>query len=223
MFLFITLVITAYLVRHYIFTISVLWQSKTNKTSNNRPNEKYEPTVSILIPTHNEAKVIGKLLERMIQLSYSKNKLELIMIDDASSDDTRKIAEEYAKSNKFIKILHRDCKVGGKGKAAALNAGLKESKGEIVICFDADYLPCADIVTRLVEKFIDPKVGAVQGRPVVLNEPQNIVTRLIALERIGGYRVDQEARNILGLVPQFGGTYPNWRYLPRTLSSFSFG
>jgi hypothetical protein len=40
----------------------------------------------------------------------------------------------------------------------------------------------------------------------VLNEPQNIVTRLVALERIGGYRVDQEARNSLGLITQFGGT-----------------
>ena len=56
----------------------------------------------------------------------------------------------------------------------------------MVICFDADYLPCSDIVEKLVQKFVDPKVGAVQGRPVVLNEPQNIVTRLIALERIGG-------------------------------------
>jgi cellulose synthase/poly-beta-1,6-N-acetylglucosamine synthase-like glycosyltransferase len=92
-----------------------------------------------------------------------------------------------------------------------------------VLCFDADYLPHSDIVKKLVEKFADPNVGAVQGRPVVLNEPHNMVTRLIALERIGGYRVDQEARDILGLIPQFGGTYPKWRYLPRNLPSFSFG
>ena len=70
-----------------------------------------------------------------------------------------------------------------------------------MLCFDADYIPHTDIVEKLVEKFADPKVGAVQGRPVVLNEPQNIVTRLIALERIGGYRVDQEARDVLGLYP----------------------
>ena len=83
--------------------------------------------------------------------------------------------------------------------------------GEIVLCFDADYLPNKNIVEKLVEKFSDPKVGAVQGRPVVANEPQNIVTRLAALERIGGYRVDQEARDFLGLVPQFGGTVGGFR------------
>ena len=80
-----------------------------------------------------------------------------------------------------------------------------------MLCFDADYLPHPDIVKRLVKKFIDPTVGAVQGRSVVLNEPQNILTRLIALERIGGYRVDQEARDALGLVPQFGGTVGGFR------------
>ena len=45
-----------------------------------------------------------------------------------------------------------------------------------------------------------------QGKVVVLNEPQNIVTRLVALERIGGYRIDQEARDNLSLIPQFGDT-----------------
>ncbi len=82
---------------------------------------------------------------------------------------------------------------------------------DIVICFDADYLPHPDLVRVLAVEFKDPKVGAVQGRPVVLNEPQNLVTRLIALERIGGYRVDQQARELLGLMPQFGGTVGGFR------------
>jgi len=54
--------------------------------------------------------------------------------------------------------------------------------------------------------FIDPEVGGVQGRISVLNEPETLVTRLVALERIGGYRVDQLARDDLQLVPQLGGT-----------------
>lgn len=59
--------------------------------------------------------------------------------------------------------------------------------------------------------FSDPCVGAVQGRVTVLNEPQNIVTRLVALERIGGYRIDQQARYTLELIPQFGGTVGGFR------------
>jgi cellulose synthase/poly-beta-1,6-N-acetylglucosamine synthase-like glycosyltransferase len=204
-------IISMYLVRHYIFTLIVLRRSKINTATVNSLSSGYEPTVSILIPAHNEENVVGKLLQKTTTFSYPRSKLEILLIDDASSDNTGKIADEYAKSNQTIKVLHRNKAVGGKGKAAALNDGLKNSKGEIVLCFDADYLPSNDIVEKLVEKFVDPKVGAVQGRPVVLNEPQNIVTRLIALERIGGFRVDEEARDILGLVPQFEGTVGGFR------------
>jgi cellulose synthase/poly-beta-1,6-N-acetylglucosamine synthase-like glycosyltransferase len=176
-----------------------MWRNPSGK-------DDYEPSVSILIPAHNEDKVIGKLLQKMAELSYPKSKLEIIMIDDASTDETGQIADAFSKQYQFIKVLHRPIKEGGNGKASAMNAGLKISNGEIVLCFDADYLPHPDIVQKLFKKFADPIVGAVQGRPVVLNEPQNIITRLITLERIGGYRVDQEARDALGLVPQFGGT-----------------
>lgn len=210
-FIFLTSIIIIYLLRHYIFTFTVLRKSKNNYGSNLNSNLNFEPTVTILIPAHNEENVIGKMLDKITKLSYPKNKLEVILIDDASSDATGKIGEEYAKLYGFIKVLHRESKVGGKGKAGALNAGLKGSKAEIVICFDADYVPNNEIITKLVEKFADPIVGAVQGRPVVLNEPQNIVTRLVALERIGGYRVDQEARDVLGLIPQFGGTVGGFR------------
>ena len=72
--------------------------------------------------------------------------------------------------------------------------------------------PQRDILEKLIACFKDPKVGAVQGRVTVLNEPNTLVTRLIALERTGGYRVDQFARDNLGLIPQFGGTVVQWRY-----------
>jgi cellulose synthase/poly-beta-1,6-N-acetylglucosamine synthase-like glycosyltransferase len=208
-FLFSTALMIAYLIRHYVFTLTVL--KRTKKPVNIAANEKYEPTVSILIPAHNEEKVIGRLLQRMTKLTYPCSKLQVITINDASADKTGPIAEEYSNRHPLIKVLHRDKKTGGKGKAAAMNAGLKHSTGEIVLCFDADYYPHKDIVEKLVKKFVDPAVGAVQGRPVVLNESQNIVTRLITLERIGGYRIDQEARDNLGLIPQFGGTVGGFR------------
>ncbi len=210
-FLFSALIISAYLIRHYIFTLTVLRNVKNKSINAATCRTVYEPSVSILIPAHNEDKVIGRLLQKMTELSYPKDKLEIILIDDASTDSTGQIAEDYSNQHNFIKVLHRDKQTGGKGKASALNAALKQATGEIVLCFDADYLPHSDIVVKIVEKFADPKVGAVQGRPVVLNEPRNIVTRLITLERIGGYRVDQEARDILGLVPQFGGTVGGFR------------
>jgi cellulose synthase/poly-beta-1,6-N-acetylglucosamine synthase-like glycosyltransferase len=161
--------------------------------------------VSILIPAHNEERVVGRILQRMTELTYPKDKMQIIIIDDASTDNTGQIAEQYSRIHDYI-VIHRDKKEGGKGKTPALNTGLKHANGEIVFCFDADYYPQRDILEKLVKEFDDPKVGVVQGRITVLNEPQNIVTRLVALERIGGYRIDQQARDSLGLITQFGGT-----------------
>jgi cellulose synthase/poly-beta-1,6-N-acetylglucosamine synthase-like glycosyltransferase len=113
--------------------------------------------------------------------------------------------------NRHIQVLHREKKAGGRGKTGAMNAGFRLSIGDIVLYLDADYYPQVNIIEKLVAPFTEQNVGAVQGRVVVLNEPQNIVTRLVALERIGGYRVDQEARDSLGLIAQFGGTVGGFR------------
>lgn len=203
--------ITAYLIRHYLFTFAVLRNTRKTGNISNTLNNSYEPTVSILIPAHNEEHVIGALLQNMTQINYPNNKLEIIAIDDASTDQTGNIADSYAKNNPLIKVLHRTAKVGGRGKPAALNDAIKRTEGEIIICFDADYIPHPDVVRKLVQKFQDPTVGAVQGRPVVLNEPENMVTRMNTLERLGGYKVDQQARDLLDLIPQFGGTVGGFR------------
>jgi cellulose synthase/poly-beta-1,6-N-acetylglucosamine synthase-like glycosyltransferase len=147
----------------------------------------------------------------MTELTYPKDKTQIIVVNDASIDATGEIAEEYSRLHSYIKIIHRSKKEGGIGKAAALNVGFKHTKGEIIFCFDADYYPQRDIIEELTKEFADPKVGAVQGRIIALNEPQNTVTRLVALERIGGYRIDQQARDSLGLITQFGGTAGGFR------------
>jgi cellulose synthase/poly-beta-1,6-N-acetylglucosamine synthase-like glycosyltransferase len=210
-FVFSAITLSTYLVRHYLFTIAVMRHARHPKPHSSKTKPPYQPNVSILVPARNEEKVVGKLLQNMTELAYPKSKLEVLLINDGSSDRTGKIADEYSRRFPYIRVLHRGGEMGGKGKAAALNSGLKHTTGEVVLVFDADYIPYPDLISRLVGDFSDPVVGAVQGRPVVLNEPQNLVTRLVALERIGGYRVDEQARDVLGLVPQFGGTVGGFR------------
>ena len=137
--------------------------------------------------------------------------MQVIVLNDASSDQTGKIAYKYQQKYPFIEVVHRDKSNGAKGKASVMNHGFSLCRSEIILCFDADYYPQKDIVEKLTQSFLDPRIGAVQGRVVVLNEPQNFVTRMVALERTGGYRVDQEARDNLGLITQFGGTVGGFR------------
>lgn len=200
-FISLVVVMLVYLVRHYIFTFTALYHPRS-QPQHTFFDITYQPSVSVLIPARNEERVIERLLQRMTQLTYPKEKLEIIVIDDASSDSTGEIAEKFAKRYSYIKVVHRSPEEGGRGKASALNEGLKHAEGEIVYCFDADYYPQRDILEKLTFPFVDPEVGAVQGRIRVSNEPETLVTRLVALERIGGYRVDQTARQGLQLVPQ---------------------
>jgi cellulose synthase/poly-beta-1,6-N-acetylglucosamine synthase-like glycosyltransferase len=202
--------ITAYLIRHYLFTLAALYPKKETPPSSSNKTV-YEPKVSVMIPARNEEHVIERILQRMTELTYPKEKFEVIVIDDASTDRTGEKAKLFAKNYSIIHLVQRDPAEGGRGKPEALNCGLKHVSGELIYCFDADYYPQRDIIEKLTACFTDPKVGAVQGRVTVLNEPNSLVTRLVALERTGGYRVDQFARNELELISQFGGTVGGFR------------
>jgi cellulose synthase/poly-beta-1,6-N-acetylglucosamine synthase-like glycosyltransferase len=198
-------VVSLYMIRHYIFSLTLLHKGKGQPHYGSH-GLSYRPTVSILIPARDEEAVVGKLLNRISQLTYPKDKLEVILIDDASTDNTGRIADEFAATYSHFRVLHRSQDAGGKGKSSALNDGAKQSSGEILILFDADYLPQTDVVEKLAAYFIDPEIGIVQGRITVRNEPNTVVSRLVALERIGGYRINQLARDNLRLIPQCGGT-----------------
>lgn len=173
LFVILTALMISYLVRHYIFTLTVLKKAKKCEKTVTEGKITYQPNVSILISARNEEKVIGRILQRMTELTYPKAKTQIIVINDASKDATGKIAEEYSRLHGYIKVIHRSKEEGGTGKAAALNVGFKHTEGEIVFCFDADYYPQTDILEELTREFVDPEVGAVQGRIIVLNEPQN--------------------------------------------------
>jgi len=209
-FIFLVIIMLAYLIRHYIFTIVALYYH--HERHNYTPQSMmHRPTVSVLIPAHNEEEVIGRILQRMTELTYPKDKLQIIVIDDASTDRTSEITDKFADNHKSIKVVHRYRENDVGGKSAALNEGLEYATGEIIYCFDADYYPQRDILEKLTVYFTDPKIGAVQGRVTVLNEPNTLVTRLVSLERIGGYRVDQKSRDDLQLIPQYGGTVGGFR------------
>jgi len=198
-------VMSMYLIRHYVFSFTAL-SKRGDQPLYALHGLSFKPTVSVLIPARNEEAVVGNLLHRITELTYPKDKLEVTLIDDASTDNTGRIADEFAKTYDYFKAVHRGTDIGGRGKASALNDGLKYATGDVLTFFDADYYPQVDIVEKLTSYFVDPEVGAVQGRITVVNEPTTLVSRLVALERIGGYRVNQLARDSLGLIPQCGGT-----------------
>ena len=143
------------------------------------------PTVSILIPAHNEQMVIEDTLQAMINLDYPKDKLEVIPVNDNSSDGTGEIVDAYAERYPFIKPLHTKPPTGGKGKSGALNQGLKHSTGEVIVVYDADNTPEPEAIYNLVLGLNnDKKAAAVVGKFRVSNATKNLLTRFINIETL---------------------------------------
>ncbi|MBI4465767.1 MAG: glycosyltransferase family 2 protein [Acidobacteria bacterium] len=198
------LVMAAYTIRHALFVLHRLFcRPKTDYTD---LVGFYMPSISVLIPMHNEEAVAPDVLEALLEADYSHDpdRFEILPINDHSTDQTGAILDGYARWHPSIKPLHR--KGGRRGKAAALEAGTQVARGEILVLFDADYVPGRSLLKFLVAPFADPAVGAVMGRVVPYNVGPRLLTRLLDLERAGGYQIDQQARYDLGLIAQYGGT-----------------
>tara|TARA_Y100000031_G_scaffold27563_1_gene29786 strand:- start:8746 stop:9945 length:1200 start_codon:yes stop_codon:yes gene_type:complete len=126
----------------------------------------YEPNVSIVVPAYNEQKNIIKCLKSIYGSEYSKDKIEVIVVDDKSKDDTVAYLELFKRkcdpSLIIIKEEHR-------GKSETLNAGIKAAKYDIIFTVDADTIISKDVLKKLVQPFLDEKVGATNGSCVVRN------------------------------------------------------
>jgi cellulose synthase/poly-beta-1,6-N-acetylglucosamine synthase-like glycosyltransferase len=199
----IVLLIIVYTVRHYYFTLNRLFGKQRQPYIN--VDVADWPSVTILVPAHNEEAVIADSLQALTQVHYPREKLKVIVVNDRSKDNTAAIVDDFAaRFPDLIIPFHRQEGIGG--KAPALKDATLRVSSDIIIVFDADYIPGRGLIKQLAAPFFDPEVGLVMGRVVPINLATNLLTRLMDLERAGGYQVDQQARMNLNLVPQYGGT-----------------
>jgi cellulose synthase/poly-beta-1,6-N-acetylglucosamine synthase-like glycosyltransferase len=203
----VVLIMAVYAARHYLFTVNRLTGEQRLYYQDIVDSDLL--TLSVLMPMHDEELVARRSLEALLRCEYPRELLEIVPIDDHSTDGTRAILAEIAAAHPVVRPLYRD--TGERGKPAALNDALRAATGEVVIVFDADYLPGRGVLRDLAVCFKDPEVGAVMGRVVPVNTRRNLLTRLLDLERSGGYQVDQQARHNLRLMPQYGGTVGGFR------------
>lgn len=139
---------------------------------------KKQPKVSIIIPAYNEAETIVATLNSVLALEYPKNKLEIIVVNDGSTDNTADIVQAYKKHN--IILLNK--KNGG--KASSLNIGLKKATGELVGVLDADSVVSKNSLMTMLHHFEDDKnVGAVISGIRTLNK-NKLIEKLQRFEYI---------------------------------------
>ena len=157
----------------------------TIRSKNKRkPEDKKEirelPKMSIIVPVKNEQRVIRRILDSLLRLRYPDEKVEIIVVEDGSSDRTPDICQEYAsKYPSKIKFFRR---FNSTGKPGALNFALKHVTGDVVAVLDADNVPEPDFLINAAKYFEDPSVAAVQGVTDALNSKENLLTKLLLYE-----------------------------------------
>jgi cellulose synthase/poly-beta-1,6-N-acetylglucosamine synthase-like glycosyltransferase len=170
------------------------------------------PVVTIQLPLYNELYVTDRLIDAVAGTEYPRELLEIQVLDD-STDETRNVAEmavrRWAATGLDIKYLHRTDRSGY--KAGALEAGLKEARGEFVAIFDADFIPTSDFLVRLMPHFADPKVAMVQARWGHINEDYSLLTKIQSILLDGHFVLEHGARNRGGCFFNFNGTAGIWR------------
>jgi cellulose synthase/poly-beta-1,6-N-acetylglucosamine synthase-like glycosyltransferase len=127
--------------------------------------------VTIIIPAHNEARSIGKKLDNMLALNYPKEKLEMIVASDGSTDETEEIVRRYSRYGFKLLSLPR------LGKADVLNAAVAASSGEIIVFSDANSMFAPDALHALISPFADSKIGGVAGNQCYLGKKGHKVNR----------------------------------------------
>jgi len=126
-------------------------------------NRDFQTSVSVLLAVHNGAAFLTRKLECLLALDYPKELLQILVISDGSTDGTDEIAESFA--DRGVTLL----KVPRGGKSAALNAGLRQARGEILFFTDVRQELAKDSLSQLVANFADPTVGAVTGELRILD------------------------------------------------------
>jgi len=203
LFTVVIILICVYTFRHYVFTISRVFGRQRQPYSDVECADW--PKITILIAAHNEEAVISDCIRALLEVDYPHDKLKIVPVNDRSTDRTGEIIDDWVA--RYPGRIHPFHRTGGKpGKAAALRDAMTFVEGSFFLVFDADYIPGRALIRELVSPFFDPEVGSVMGRVVPINVGKKLITRLLDLERSGGYQVDQQARMNLGLVPQYGGT-----------------
>ena len=130
------------------------------------------PYVSLMIAAKNEEAVIGNLADQLCRLDYPRDRYEVWIIDDNSTDKTPILLDELAAQHPQFKVFHRPVNAGG-GKSGALNQVLPLTQGDIIVVFDADAQVEPDFLRRVVPLFDREQVGAVQVRKAIVQaEPQ---------------------------------------------------
>ena len=225
-FLFVIAVILIWFTIAYQFILTVFGYInyvRSMKEKRELDNRSFEyPTCSILIPAHNEEKVIAATIESMLKLEYPKDRLQIIVVNDGSKDATKSIIEHYVVKDARVQLFDIPKDEGGKGKSRTLNLGIKQAKGDVIAIYDADNTPDKDSLRYLVAQLLLHKeLGAVIGKFRTVNKNATLLTRFINIETLSFQSMLQAGRWQMNGISTLPGTnFVMWHHIIKKLGGW---
>lgn len=173
-----------------------IYYYRMGKENPNIPLEEY-PFVSVMVPAHNESAVIRRTVQALLRFDYPKDRYEIIVINDNSTDNTAQTLAAIQAENpdRMLIVVNTDNKVGGKGKSNALNIGFSVARGTVFAVYDADNTPEPQALRILVEHLMtDDSLGAVIGKFRTRNRNASLLTRFVNIETLAHQCMNQAGR-----------------------------
>ncbi len=163
------------------------------------------PPVSVIVPAYNEEAGLAATVRSLVHSDYPAP-IEVIVVDDGSTDDTPIIGDRLAREYPNVRFVSRP----NGGKPAALNTGIAYARAEILILVDGDTVFQRDTIGNLVGRLTDPRVGAVSGNTKVANR-KGIIGRWQHLEYVIGFNLDRRMFDVLECMPTVPGAIGAFR------------
>lgn len=192
-------VATAYMLTRFLF--SFLYRPA--------PDRGIEPSIAVVMPAFNEEKAIATSLRSLLAVDYPAGKLQMVAVNDGSTDATlaemTAVAESVPGQFVIVDFAHN------RGKRAAMAAGIRATDAEIVVFVDSDSTLQRDALSKIVQPFADPRIGAVCGHAEVANAKANWLTKMQAVWYCMAFKFTKGAESLFGAVGCCSGCFAAYR------------
>jgi len=159
-----------------------------------RPLAAHSPKVAVIVPCWNEQNTVQGTVESLLALDYPADKLQIVLVDDGSTDNTPAVMDSYAKRPQ-ITVIHKE----NGGKHTAMNLGIEKATDAVYVgCLDADSYVAPDALREIIAYFDDPKVAAVTAAMSVW-DPKTLLERMQNADYIHGITLRHVISSLNGL------------------------